>query len=322
MDFKRYLKKQGLSHTTAQTYHYNTMSFISFLDKDNTEIDNCTEKEILLYLNHLQKKGVDNTTKKLRLYALKHFFNFQIENNKREDNPAKRIKIASGQKQKLYPTLSPQELQSIYENYEVPTNEHPKSHHNWFTAYKLSKERNKVILGLLINQGITTAEVGRITIEDLDLRQGKIDIKGGRIGSDRTLELKSNQIMDIMEYQYKTRNELLKYHKQNTQNGESSPFGGQGALFLSTPSSGEIYANGNGNLQIFKSLTNDVKEQNPRFINFLQVRSSVITFWLKHYNLRQVQYRAGHKNIISTEAYLINDIDDLQKEIDSFHPIG
>jgi site-specific recombinase XerD len=311
MDFKTYLKKHGLSHTTAQTYHYNTMSFISFLDKDNTEIDHCTEKEVMLYLNHLQKKGVDNTTKKLRLYALKHFFNFQIENNKREDNPAKRIKIASGQKQKLYPTLSPQELQSIYENYEVPTNEHPKSHHNWFTAYKLSKERNKVILGLLINQGITTAEVGRITTEDLDLRQGKIDIKGGRIGSDRTLELKSNQIMDIMEYQYKIRTELLKYYKYETKQ-----------LFLSTPPSGQTTIDQSTTLNIFKSLTNDVKEQNPRFINFLQVRTSVITQWLKHYNLRQVQYRAGHKNIISTEAYLINDIDDLQKEIDSFHPIG
>lgn len=311
MDFKSYLKRHGLSTTTVTMYHYHTTDFISFLDKDNTQIENCTEKEILLYLNHLQRKGIDNTTKKLRLYALKHFFNFQIENQKREDNPAKRIKIASGQKQKLYPTLSPQELQSIYENYQVPTPENPKSHHNWFTAYKLSRERNKVIVGLLINQGITTTEVSRIQTDDVDLRQGKINITGGRIGKDRTLELKSNQIMDVMEYLYKTRNELLKYHKQDT-----------GQLFLSTPTSGEVHATGNGNLQIFKSLTKELKEQNPRFINFLQVRSSVITQWLKQYNLRQVQYRAGHKHIISTESYLINDIDDLQKEIDSFHPIG
>jgi integrase/recombinase XerD len=310
MDFKSYLKKQELSKTTVAMYHYHTMDFISFLDKDNTEAEQCTEKEIMLYLNHLQKKNVDNATKKLRLYALKHFFNFQIENNKRDDNPAKRIKIASGQKQKLYPTLSPQELQGICENYKVPTAEHPKSHHNWFTAYKLSKERNKVILGLLVNQGVTTVDISRILVEDIDLRQGKIDIRGGRIGKDRTLELKSNQIMDIMEYLYKTRNELLKYQKEETKQ-----------LFLSVPSSGDIHATGNGNLQIFKSLTNEIKEQNPRFINFLQVRSSVITFWLKQYNLRQVQYRAGHKHIISTEAYLINDIDDLQKEIDSFHPI-
>jgi len=311
MDFKSYLKQQELSKTTVKMYHYHTMDFISFLDKDNTEVENCTQKEIMLYLGHLQKKAVDNTTKKIRLYALKHFFNFQIQTNKREDNPVKNIKIASGQKQKLYPILSPQELQSIYENYQIPTKEHPKSHHNWFTPYKLSKERNKVIIGLLFNQGITTAEVGRITTDDLDLRKGTIDVRGGRIGKDRTLELKSNQIMDIMEYQYTTRSELLKYHKEPSKQ-----------LFLSTPSSGQLYASGNDKLQIFKSLTSELKEQSPKFINFLQVRASVITFWLKNYNLRQVQYKAGHKRILSTEAYLINDIDDLQKEIESFHPIG
>lgn len=311
MDFKTYLKQQELSKTTAEMYHYHTMDFMSFLDKDNTEIGNCSEKEIMLYLNHLQKKGVDNTTKKLRLYALKHFFNFQIENQKREDNPAKRIKIASGQKQKLYPILSPQELQSIYENYTVPKEDDPRSHHNWFKMYKLAKERNKVIIGLLFNQGITTAEVSRITIDNLDLRNGKIDITGGRTGKDRTLELKSSQIMDLMEYQYKTRNELLKYQEQPTKQ-----------LFLSTPPSGQTAVKEAGILNIFKRLTEELKEQNPKFINFLQVRASVITYWLKNYNLRQVQYFAGHKRIISTEMYLINDIDDLQKEIDNFHPIG
>ena len=36
MDFKAYLKQQELSKTTAEMYHYQTMNFISFLDKDNT----------------------------------------------------------------------------------------------------------------------------------------------------------------------------------------------------------------------------------------------------------------------------------------------
>lgn len=311
MDFKAYLKQQELSKTTAEMYHYQTMNFISFLDKDNTEVENCTEKEIMLYLAHLQKQGIASETRKLRLSALKHFFNFQIENNQRKDNPANRIKLQGGQKQKLYPILTPQELQSIYENYTVPKEDDPRSHHNWFNAYRLSKERNKVIIGLLFNQGITTAEVSRITIDSLDLRNGKIDITGGRTGKDRTLELKSSQIMDLMEYQYKTRNELLKYHKEPTKQ-----------LFLSTPASGQTQVNDVNAFNIFKRLTDELKEQNPKFINFLQVRASVITYWLKNYNLRQVQYFAGHKRIISTEMYLINDIDDLQKEIDNFHPIG
>jgi site-specific recombinase XerD len=311
MDFKAYLKQQELSKSTAEMYHYQTMNFISFLDKDNTEVENCTEKEIMLYLGYLQKQGIAPETRKLRLSALKHFFNFQIENNQRKDNPANRIKLQGGQKQKLYPILTPQELQSIYENYTVPKEDDPRSHHNWFNAYKLSKERNKVIIGLLFNQGITTAEVSRITTDSLDLRNGKIDITGGRTGKDRTLELKSSQIMDLMEYQYKTRNELLKYHKEPTKQ-----------LFLSTPASGQTQVNDVNAFNIFKRLTDELKEQNPKFINFLQVRASVITYWLKNYNLRQVQYMAGHKRIISTEMYLINDIDDLQKEIDSFHPIG
>lgn len=311
MDFKTYLKQQELSKTTAKMYHYQTMNFISFLDKDNTQIENCTEKEIMLYLAHLQKQGMASETKKLRLIALRHFFNFQIETGKRKNNPTTRIKLQGGQKQKLYPILTPQELQNIYENYTVPKEDDPRSHHNWFTMYKLAKERNKVIIGLLFNQGITTAEVSRITTDSLDLRNGKIDVRGGRTGKDRTLELKSSQIMDLMEYQYTTRNELLKYQAQPTK-----------LLFLSTPPSGQTQVKEPNTLNIFKRLTEELKEQNPKFINFLQVRASVITYWLKKYNLRQVQYFAGHKRIISTEMYLINDIDDLQKEIENFHPIG
>lgn len=311
MDFKTYLKQQELSNTTCEAYQYKALRFIAFLDKDNTEPENCTEKEVLLYINHLQKTGVGNRTRKMHLYAIKHFFDFQINNNQRKDNPAKRIKIRGEQTQKLYPILSPQELQSIYESYEVPKENDKRNHHNWFTSYRLSKERNKVIIGLLFNQGITTAEVSRILLEDLDLRKGTIDIRGGRIGKDRTLELKSSQIMDLMEYQYKTRTELLKYYKEPTKQ-----------LFLSTPPSGQTQVKETGTLNIFKSLTDELKKQNPKFINFLQVRASVITYWLKNYNLREVQYKAGHKHIISTEMYLINDIDDLQKEIDSFHPIG
>ena len=93
MDFKTYLKQQELSKTTVEAYHYNTLKFISFLDKDNTEPERCTEKEIMLYLNYLQKKELDIVTKKMQLYSLKHFFNFQIETGQRKDNPAKKIKL-------------------------------------------------------------------------------------------------------------------------------------------------------------------------------------------------------------------------------------
>lgn len=312
MDFKSYLRNIELSPSTREMYYLHAMNFITFLDKDNTEVENCTEKEIMLYLQSLQKQDLSQQTKKLRIYAIKHFYDYLIETGKTTENPAKRIKLKGIPKQKVYLNLTVQELQSIYQNYEIPLPTDEKSHHNWFNNYRISKERNKVILGLLIYQGITTAEVGRILIEDLDLRNGKIDIRGGRIGRDRTLELKSHQIMDLMEYLYKTRAELLSY-----QQDEKSQ-----KLFLSMPPSGKIKSETEEKLNIFKRLTQELKEQYPKLINLQHIRTSVIINWLKKYNLRQVQYRAGHKSIYSTELYLANDIEDLQSEINQYHPLS
>ena len=166
-------------------------------------------------------------------------------------------------------------------------------------------------MSLLINQGLTTPEVANLTLKDLKLKDGNIYIAGSRKSNERTLELKSNQIIELMEYQYTTRNELLKYQKEETD-----------LLFLSTPIAGKLQATGNGELQIWKSLIKDIRKYNPKLINFKQVRTSVITHWLKQYNLRQVQYMAGHRYVSSTEAYLVNQTEDLQADIDQFHPIG
>ena len=72
---------------------------------------------------------------------------------------------------------------------------------------------------------------------------------------------------------------------------------------------------------MWKGLTKDIKATNPNFINFKQVRTTVITKWLKQYNLREVQQMAGHRYVSSTEAYQINNTEDLQEAIDKFHPI-
>src|SRR5690606_20516511 len=110
-DFKQYLKNKGKSKTTVEAYHYHTLNFLSFLDKNNTEVENCTEKEIMLYLNELTKKELSQQTKKLRLYPIKHYFDYLIETKKAETNPAKRIKLKATQQQKIYPILKPEELQ-------------------------------------------------------------------------------------------------------------------------------------------------------------------------------------------------------------------
>ena len=65
-----------------------------------------------------------------------------------------------------------------------------------------------------------------------------------------------------------------------------------------------------------------LRKLNPNIKNAKQIRVSVITKWIKMYNLREVQYRAGHRYISTTEGYKVNDLDGLQEQVNMFHPLG
>jgi integrase/recombinase XerD len=53
-----------------------------------------------------------------------------------------------------------------------------------------------------------------------------------------------------------------------------------------------------------------------------QLRASVIVKWLEIYNLRKVQYMAGHRYISATEAYRQNEMEGLTEGVNQFHPLG
>ncbi len=307
--FREYLRSQGKAKSTVTAYSSYALDFIGYLDADGTEVENATAKEVLGYLNHLQKKGQENKTRNIRLNVIKQFLTWQIETGARADNPIAHLKIRGAKRQKLYPILSGQELGEIHTGYEIPTEEHEKAKCNWFGTYRLARQRNRAVLSLLVHQGLTTPEVAKLTLNDLKLKEGQIYIGGGRKSNERTLELRSDQIIELMEYRYTTRNELLKYRGPETDR-----------LFLSVPTAGKSKVSGEGGLQIWKGLTKDIKERRPGFVNLRQLRTSVIVHWLERYNLRQVQQMAGHRYISSTESYLVNRTDDLREDIDSYHP--
>ncbi len=308
-NFKAYLQSQGKSKTTVSHYNTYILDFLSYLDKDHAAVENATAKEVLAYLNYLQKKGQESKTRNIRLNVIKQFFNYQIEGGHRRENPVMHLKIRGTKHKKLYPLLDKQQLEKMYNEYQVPTEKDERANRNWFRGYRLSRARNKAIISLMIHQGLTTPEVNRLQLSDLKLKEGKIYISGSRKSNERTLELKSNQIIEMMEYQYTTRAELLQYSKEESTH-----------LFISTPPVGKQHSGRTDIKEIWKRLSQEIKSQNKAFINFKQVRTSVITHWLKQYNLRQVQYMAGHRYVSSTEGYLVNQTEDLQKDIDTFYP--
>lgn len=307
--FKNYLQERGNAKATIEHYQRVLLDFITYLDQDGTETENATAKEVLAYQNKLIQRGYQNKTRNTALSVVKKYFNYQIEIGERTENPVQHLTIRGGKKQKLYPILERHQLDQIHHNYKTLKPNDKNKNRAWFKVSKLARERNKVILSLMIHQALTTAEIDRLQAKDLKLKEGKIYIAGTRKSNERTLELKSHQMMELMNYQCKTRVELLKYCKEET-----------GNLFISTPPLGQGYNRRTDTKEIWKLLTKEIKAENKDFINFKQVRTSIITHWLKQYNLRKVQYMAGHRYVSSTERYLINNNEDLQEDIDQFHP--
>ncbi len=312
--FKKHLESQGKSKKTVEHYTSYVLDFISFLDRDNTPPESATGKEVMAYLQYLQRKGQQNKTRRIRLGVLKLFFDWQIKRQLRDDNPTSHLKIRGVHKQKLYPLLDGEQLERLHHEYQIPEADDPRARRNWFRAYRLNRVRNKVVLSLMIHQGLSTPEVNRLTTSDLRLKEGLIYIAGSRKTNERQLELKSKQIIELMEYAYEFRKQYLKYQSGKTDN-----------LFLPVPAVGKAKVTAKDLTRldwIWKGLSQDLRKQHPEFINFKQVRTSVITHWLKQYNLRQVQYMAGHKHVNSTESYLVNQLDDLKEDIDNFHPLA
>jgi integrase/recombinase XerD len=274
--------------------------FLEWINEQGIEITTINYNDITAYIKSNQQRNIKARTVQLLVIQVKHYLNYLVEAGMLNSNPALALKIKNAKRKTVYDILSNEELEAIYKEYksELPIN--PKAPPQ--TLNKLARKRNKVLLGLLIYQGIATDDVKNIELKHLELREGKITIPGTRRSNERTLKLESHQVFDLYDYVNEVRKEILHLTKKQSN-----------LLFISI-------GNGNRMQNMLQKLTKEITEQNSNVENLHQVRASIITNWLKQYNKRKVQYMAGHRYVSSTEAYEANNIDALQEDIQRFYP--
>ncbi|MFK7002161.1 site-specific integrase [Flavobacterium oreochromis] len=255
-------------------------------------------KTFLKYIEELKKTGIKTNTLQSYIGNLKIYFNYLQEENYRVDNPIETINIKGKVKTVLGHLLTVDELEDLYYSYETKDND-------------LARKRNKIIIGLLVYQGLHTKELQHLKEEHVELYKGKIHIPQTAKTNARTLELKPWQLMEMMEYIQQIKPKL----EQNLRKKGSPSSGGVGeALFTSSY--------GNTNISnVLKKLSDELKLINYNYQNAIQIRNSVIVNWLKSNNLRKTQYLAGHRYISSTERYQQDNLEELHEMINTFHPI-
>jgi len=309
--FIAYLERKGLAKATQKQYLLDLQLFFTWVKKEDIQV---TKPDILKHLEHLKKRrGLQNITRQHHLIALNHYFTFLYRNEQITSNPCFLLKIRGTNKKQLYKIYTPAELEQLFDGYYqlfVRNNDNSKYRHEKQRHYsELYRGRNALIVSILFNQGTSTTEIERILLNDIDLTKATIKIRGGLRGKDRTLPLKATQIGLFINYMQNTRPQLLEYQTKESEK-----------LFLSLPAISYTKTDNDMQRGVFKPLTEQIKTIDRQFINFQQVRASVITFWIKTQGLRKAQYFAGHSCICSTEKYVANDLENLIEDINKLHP--
>jgi len=253
--------------------------------------------EIVEYLGKLRSEGLHPKTLRNHLFGIKIYYTYLLKRGIRKDHPCASLQLKDRlNRSVLIESLYTKEsLELLYKNYEQVIDQERSIYH-----------RNKLLLSVLIYQALTTLEIVDLRVEDIDLEEGTMYIRGNEAGGrrgnrSRTLGLQSKQVLLINIYLTEDRKSLL----SNQENPEYFFLNTKGAQLWLT------YLN-----RFLKDLKVNGKSFTP-----LKIRQSVIANLLKEKNdVRIVQEFAGHRRTGSTEAYKQSGLEALQLSIELYHP--
>lgn len=297
--FETYLLQREYSDSTIESYCKAVNKFLNWCNHNGYEIEVLTYTQWMeyqqlikarttIYGQELSDRSVAHTIGTIRLLFYCLVFEDLMSHS---PIPDRFYKVDTNF---FHDLLSEMELHELYFIYPTQNLKHPKC-----SSVAI---RNKVIIGLVVFQAIDTTTLKRLIPEHIDLTKKKIHVPGTARSNPRTLILEDVQLSVLRQY--------LEYDRVVLQN-KINCF--TEALFpLNTKRFSCVTAD----------VTGKLKALNLKVTNLRQIRASVITLWVKKYDLRRTQIMAGHRFISSTESYQPTDMDSLEEATMKYHPLA
>ncbi|MEM8557686.1 MAG: site-specific integrase [Bacteroidota bacterium] len=283
--FEHYLARLGLSVATAQSYARSVARLSAWLREDHLTPETATYRNVLAWVRSLD---VGPKTRNGMLTAVRHYMAHLVAEGKRADNPARGLVVRGERRRLPHDLLSAERLAAIYSDYRTGSP---------------ARQRNKATLGLLVYQALHVHEIALLDADDVDLEGGLVSVPGSRIADGRVLWLDGRQVHGLAVYLTESRPALLAATGKET-----------ARLFLSAGTGARLS-------NAVAVLMRELRRTHPDFRDAKQLRASRLALWLRTEHVREVQHRAGHRYVSSTERYRAQDLDRLQSALDKHHPL-
>lgn len=285
-NFRKYQEQKGYARNTIRSNENTVTSFKTWCESERIEFGKVGYNELLNFVQYCQRQGNKINTIRMKIKSIEHYFSFL----ERADNPAILIKLQGQTRQIPHNLLDEEELKAIYDL------QHTKG---------LAGKRTKVLLSLVVFQGVAPIELERIELKDVDLLEAKIYIPSTRTTNSRTLDLKPVQLLLFQDYILNIRKDILKQF-----NRESDKL-----LVSMGVTQNEKLTN------VITRTVIKLRQEYPKLKGVEQLRQSVISIWVQKHGLRKAQYMAGHKYVSSTERYNVDKFAELKTELDKYFTI-
>jgi integrase/recombinase XerD len=284
--------QQHYSPTSLPNYRYGINHYLAWM---GDQAKKALYKDVLSYIGYLRTRQLHPKTLRNYLFSVKIYYYWLVATGQRADHPCRDLVLQdrinrSIAVENLY---TMEDMIRFYEQYE------PKCSY--------LQQRGRVIIGLLLNQALTTLEISKLDTGSIDLEKGIIRIRGGKKSRSRTLPLKAAQVMQLYQYIKQTRKELLSRNNNPTHED-------QNALILSQTGTKIKHSS-------ISRIINQGRPVHKKMLPF-KIRQSVIAHLLhNNHDLRIVQEFAGHRRAASTEEYRQTGLERLKTEIQRHHPM-
>ena len=308
--FRETLQEKRYRQSTINKYIKDVGYFLKWLqspsfggslqgnEQGSGEAENIEYKNLLEYVQYEQQRNQSVATINIRLGSITKYFDYLKQQGNITKNPATTLRIRGKTKTVIEYPLKYEELQQLYQEYKGLQ----KTSNNQRQT-DLSHQRNIIITGLLIWQGLHSGELEKLEVNHINLSEGTIYIPSTSRSNSRVLPLHNLQILTLYSYIHGgTRDQL-------------QPKGDESACAADRLFTGSMQA-------MFRFLLKELQGINPVIKNGLHIRASVILHWLKLHGKRQVQYMIGHRYIDSTERYAVQEMETLTDALTKYHPFG